>query len=109
MFNTTGPHYCPVCPKWRSRKGSERGQELILGTSNYSGCGVDIANCSECGKGFQISYKVDEVTHVPDWDGGTRVEREASELRWAEESKQREIAAAKAVLEKHGAYPLKDL
>lgn len=44
---------------------------------NYSGCSVDMANCPECGKGFSVSYKIDEVVPVESWDELTRTEREA--------------------------------
>lgn len=68
MFNSTGPHYCPVCPPtFRHPKNKEpvrTGVRLELSESNYSGCGVDIAQCPECKKYFQISYKVDKITEV---------------------------------------------
>ncbi len=71
MFRTTGPHYCPVCPlvmvgKNRDRKSAAT--QLVLSESNYSGCGVDMANCPVCGRGFQLSYKIDEITPAPDWN-----------------------------------------
>jgi len=47
--------------------------------SNYSGCSVDVARCPECGKGYQVSFTIQEVKHVPSWDGPTQEEREAEE------------------------------
>ncbi len=55
---------------------------------NYSGCGVDMAYCPECGHGFQISYKVSEVLRTESWDGPSRVVREAEE----EEDRRRQAA-----------------
>lgn len=31
---------------------------------NYSGCGVDIYECPQCNKKFQVSYKVYEITEI---------------------------------------------
>lgn len=58
---------CPHC----------RAADLMCCESDDSGCPVDRAYCPECGKGFQVSYKVVEVLPVPEWDIGTRAEREA--------------------------------
>lgn len=71
LFNSTGPHYCPVCPpvmvgRNRDRKSSETALEIS--ESNYSGCGVDMANCPKCGRGFVVSYMVKAITHEPSWD-----------------------------------------
>lgn len=65
-FNTSGPVYCPNCPpQYRKRRPDERvGVHLELTVENYSGCGVDFADCPECGKRFQVSYKVDEVIEI---------------------------------------------
>ena len=66
-FNSTGPHFCPVCPPVMVGKKKDRrvGETLSLRASNYSGCGVDVADCPACGRRFQISYKVDQVLEVP--------------------------------------------
>lgn len=66
MFNSTGPHYCPICPpimigKKLDRRGNPPLEQEV---HNYSGCGVDIARCPECKKRFQISYKVDQITEM---------------------------------------------
>ena len=55
---------CPNCPKILNRRGKLRGIELELINDNYSGCGVDICRCPECGKDFQVSYKIDAVTCI---------------------------------------------
>lgn len=63
-FHSTGPHYCPAQVVNR-RNGTRRiDAPLKLLTSNYSGCGVDIATCPSCERIFQISYKVDEMIDV---------------------------------------------
>lgn len=67
MFNSQ-PIYCPKCPT-RIVRGQTVGVQLVLDEHNYSGCGVDMAECPQCGKCFQISYKVDEIIEAPWWDG----------------------------------------
>jgi hypothetical protein len=27
-----------------------------------------MANCEKCGKGFQISFKIDKIERAPEWD-----------------------------------------
>lgn len=68
MFNSTGPHYCPVCPPIQTKRGL-RYHKLELIESNYSGCGVDMAICDKCRRGFCISYKVDKIERDRAWDG----------------------------------------
>ncbi len=41
---------------------------LFMLAQNYSGCGVDHMRCPQCGKGYQVSYKVDEVIHIKGLD-----------------------------------------
>lgn len=58
-----------VCPHCREndpiiRKERIVGPQLFCSERNYSGCGVDIAECEQCLKTFQISYKVDEVLEI---------------------------------------------
>jgi hypothetical protein len=63
-FYTLQPD-CPVCPIVLNRRGNKINYaQLILIESNYSGCGVDIAECPNCKKVFQISYKIDEIQEV---------------------------------------------
>ena len=102
MLNGLMPHYCLCCPKWINKNGKEKGQELEITETNYSGCGVDIWSCPECGRGFQISYKVDKITRAEDWDGETMKEREANEIPYREQLKQHEINEAKKILIKYG-------
>lgn len=54
--------YCPACLY------NENGPLLICIERNYSGFAVDIGSCKECGKAYQISFKVDKVTRAKDWD-----------------------------------------
>jgi len=63
---------CPSCPRYTKEINRSKGQketvtigvDLDIYITNYSGCGVDIAECPRCGKRFQISYKVDEIEQV---------------------------------------------
>jgi hypothetical protein len=50
---------CPHCP--HDRRG---GVELTVDADNYSGCGVDICHCPECGRVYQVSYKIDNISEV---------------------------------------------
>lgn len=56
-----GPAHCPECPPWTARNGKTRLWELDCIENNYSGCGVDLGECPQCHKVFQVSYKVDEI------------------------------------------------
>lgn len=64
MFDSTGPHHCPICPPALNKRGHRIDGPLELVRRNYSGLGVDIAQCPECRRQFQISYKVDKITEV---------------------------------------------
>lgn len=78
MFMTTGPHFCPTCPPVmrirRPTKGNpspepiQVGERLELSEADYSGSGFDMANCTNCGRGFCISYMVKAIERAPDWD-----------------------------------------
>jgi hypothetical protein len=57
---------------------------------------VDIAQCPECGKAWEISYKVADMTRVPSWDGLTRQQQEAAEA----EQKERDKLTRKVAFEK---------
>lgn len=61
---------CPTCTEEFGRKTSRqtRAVPLELLKRNYSGCGVDMAYCPKCGKGYCVSYKVDQVIHNPAWN-----------------------------------------
>jgi len=48
---------CPDCHK-----------DLEVSETDYSGCGVDMGNCPRCGKGYEISFRVDTVKREPSWD-----------------------------------------
>jgi hypothetical protein len=55
---------CPDCPRSRNKRGEFIGVELEVVEDNYSGCGVDICRCPECGCLYQVSYKVDCITKL---------------------------------------------
>lgn len=61
---------CPACTEEYGRKSARqtRAVPLKLIEHNYSGCGVDMAYCPKCGKGYCVSYKVDKITPDPAWD-----------------------------------------
>lgn len=67
--------FCPLCPPRFNRRKDKIGVCLDLIESNYSGCGEDIMSCPECAKTFSISYKVDEITRIPDWEDKEEVAR----------------------------------
>lgn len=51
-----------------NRKGHRYGHQLKLVENNYSGTGVDIAECTSCGRTFQIIYKVDRIIPAPQFE-----------------------------------------
>lgn len=69
---------CPECPPY-GKKGHRHQLECVA--RNYSGCGVDIGQCPECGKAWEVSYKVEALTRVTEWDGPTREAQEAEDAR----------------------------
>jgi hypothetical protein len=79
MMDVCGPVFCPVCPPRKNKRGEQIGIRLRCSEDNYSGCGVDMANCPECGKGFQVSFKIDEVTREPTWDRDLDAEKKEEE------------------------------
>lgn len=101
LFNETGPHFCPECPptyrRPKDREQVREGARLQLSESNYSGCGVDMANCPECGRGYEIQYdhKVRRMLRAESWDVDLEAER-----RSAEEEKQVQEAQEREQLEK---------
>ena len=67
MWKSTGPHHCPNCPATFNKKGDRRiDPPLDLVRENYSGCGVDFAQCPTCRRVYQVSYKVDKILDVTD-------------------------------------------
>ena len=54
---------CPKCPKKETKRGFF-GVSMNEIESNYSGCGVDIYECPQCNKKFQVSYKVDQIIEI---------------------------------------------
>jgi len=71
---------CPECPGTGKR---QRKPVLEMLSKNYSGCSVDFGGCPECGKAWQVSYKIDNMTHEADWDIPSRKEREQAEEKEA--------------------------
>jgi hypothetical protein len=66
MSFLSGQVECPAkCVTGGKKK---RPVNLKLIERNYSGCGVDTAYCPKCGKGYEVSYRVDAVTPEPAWD-----------------------------------------
>jgi hypothetical protein len=90
--------YCPSCPK--DSKG--RGQDLKLTEANYSGCAVDMANCCECGKGYQISYKIDKIKRADGWDGPSRQKRKEEERKRQTEQEKEEQNQYEKLKKKYG-------
>lgn len=68
---------CPECP--RSGQGNKK-PNLTLTSRNYSGSGIDIGNCPECGKAFCISYKIANIDRISSWDKPKRVEIESERI-----------------------------
>jgi len=63
--------YCPDCKQdYIITKLGVRivGSVLEEVERNYSGCGVDIYQCPKCKHIFQISYRVDEVKRLEEWE-----------------------------------------
>lgn len=68
-FNSTGPHYCPVCPRVTNKYGRVVGpppMELI--ESNYSGSGFDVAVCRECRRVYGVAYVASSYVRMPEWE-----------------------------------------
>ncbi len=72
---------CPHCKELPEFKDAHWSPYLECSERNYSGYSVDMANCPECGRGYQIRYSVKAVDRVSDWDCGTRLEREEHERK----------------------------
>lgn len=65
-FYTPETVFCPVCEPEYNRHGTQINGRLECTVSNYSGCMVDFGECPDCGRRFQVSYKVDEITELKD-------------------------------------------
>lgn len=80
MMQVVGPLYCPDCkPVYTKGEGAKfrrrcNGQ-LQLSEGNYSGTGVDMVYCPDCGHGFSISYKVAAIDRAEDWDRDFKAEK----------------------------------
>jgi len=95
---------CPHCQETAEFKGC-RGPVLECSERNYSGCAVDMAHCPECGRGYQISYSVAEVSPQPSWDMASRAEREDHDRKCKREEAQRkrdELAKLEAAEQREG-------
>ena len=68
-FHSTDTPFCPGCePKFRG-DGTRSGVKLDLVVRNYMDCYADIAECPECQRAFQVSYRVESVKQVYGWGG----------------------------------------
>lgn len=67
--------YCPDCGLGKNRRGDVIGTDLELTEHNYSGCGVDIMHCPECAHVFEVSFKVDQIKRIPDWEDKEEIAR----------------------------------
>ena len=74
-----------ICPNCEPHTKSE----LECTTSDYSGTGVDIGVCPECGKCWQVSYVVGELNWLPELD---QLPREIREEIMAKEERLRKEA-----------------
>jgi uncharacterized protein with PIN domain len=62
-------HRCPVCPTERSRSGREIRNNLNCVEQNYQGYDVDIYECLQCKRTFQIHYEVSQVWELDEsWE-----------------------------------------
>jgi len=78
---THGDHVkCPHC-----------GHLLTCTERNHHGCSVDNAVCEKCGRGWQLSFKMDKVMRAPAWDD------ESEERRLKREAKERKAANRKVI------------
>lgn len=88
---------CPECPPY-GKKG--RRHQLDCVERNYSGCGVDIGQCPECGKAWTVSYKVEALTRVTEWDRPTREEQDAEAARITAEAAKAAVVLDRAEYER---------
>lgn len=98
FVNRTIP--CPHCKDLPEFKHSRWPPLLECSERNYSGCSVDMAHCPECGKGYQVSYSVAEVSPIGSWDMPNRAERaehDRKSKREEIEHKRAELAELEAV------------
>lgn len=58
---------CPHCKKLPEFQ-DKRVPQLECAERNYSGTGCDMANCPNCGKGYQVSYMVESICPATSWD-----------------------------------------
>lgn len=60
--------YCPNCPKRTNRRGLEVSIQMDVIRDNYSGCGVDYCKCPQCNQIFQVTYKIDEIRALDEYE-----------------------------------------
>lgn len=96
MMDVCGPVYCPKCKPVFNKHKRRLDPPLVCSSANYSGCGVDMANCPTCGKGYQISYKIDKVAHCKDWDVDLEAEKESEKRAKVDRVKEAEKNLQKA-------------
>lgn len=91
-FGTEETIDCPSCAQSAEFNGKRYKPKLELVEANFSGCGVDVAQCRECGNGYVVSYKIAEVRRDEGFDGPSRQEAKEQER----ESKLNEAARIEA-------------
>lgn len=80
---------CPGC-----------GHNLSCIERNYSGCSVDNAVCEKCGKGWQISFKVNEIRREPEYDDESEERRKERVAKEREDSNKQIIREEKDILKR---------
>jgi hypothetical protein len=88
--------FAPCCDK-PTGKLFER-VRLYVTSTNYSGTATDVGNCPECGKGYSVSFKVDKVVRVKDWDSKPLKELEAENKAFVQEQKRKQLEELKREL-----------
>ena len=88
------------CPECKGRT------YLEVAVRNYSGCSVDMGTCPECGKSWQISFKIDKMIRIPDWDAPSREEWEKEKAGAARGCGHLTQLASQASTEKGSDYEL---
>lgn len=63
-FYTHDTVFCPVCEPVRNKRGDQINGRLECTCHNYSGCSVDFGECPDCGRRFEVSYKVAEIIEI---------------------------------------------
>lgn len=71
--------FCPDCKPRRTHLGKQFNARLEVVERNYSGTGIDITHCTDCGHCFEVTYKVDTIRRDMGWEDKDEIERLAKE------------------------------